>query len=253
MAESRQLDPRVRQLAEKFAFDLTSTVEAVLAPSAQTGFVTRASPKPDGRILAGVSTFVATGLPLHVNGKETFRLVATYEISASPVSSFPAVMESTFKVYLVTRNKPLFALDYVRNPHHAGVPSAHYNIYADRRDMLRALARVGNKRRGKNHLRRQGRGKIVSLGDVHLPVGGHRFRPCLEDVLEVLVVEFGIDCSDGALAALALGRREWRRAQLRAAVSDDPYTAQAELEHLGFEFSKVPVLPGERHGRTSAL
>lgn len=73
-----------------------------------------------------------------------------------------------------------------------------------------------------------------SGGDVHIPVGGSRFRPCLEDVLEMLIKEFGIDHADhGWRTALAEGRARWRKYQLMAAITDDPSTAVAKLRELG--------------------
>jgi hypothetical protein len=84
------------------------------------------------------------------------------------------------------------------------------------------------------------KGDVPRFGDVHFPVGGHRFRPCLEDVLEMMMIEFGIDTLHGAGNALHAGRGRWRVRQLAAAVSDDPLTAAAELERLGFE-----VIPRE--------
>jgi hypothetical protein len=45
---------------------------------------------------------------------------------------------------------------------------------------------------------------VPAMRELHFPVGGPRFRPCLEDVLEMLVVELGVDCSADAREALVL-------------------------------------------------
>lgn len=56
----------------------------------------------------------------------------------------------------------------------------------------------------------------------------------------MMIIEFGIDTVNSASAALHEGRRRWRVGQLAAAVSDDPMTAVAELDRLGFD-----VIPRE--------
>ena len=34
---------------------------------------------------------------------------------------------------------------------------------------------------------------MPQFSDLHIPLGGPRYRPCLEDLLEFLIVEFGLD------------------------------------------------------------
>ncbi|NDK32452.1 hypothetical protein [Nesterenkonia haasae] len=65
---------------------------------------------------------------------------------------------------------------------------------------------------------------------VHLPVGGHRFRPTLEDVLEMLINDFGIDHKkDSARRAIRDGRRNFRLGQVSAAATDAPLVAQEAI------------------------
>jgi hypothetical protein len=70
------------------------------------------------------------------------------------------------------------------------------------------------------------------LCDLHLPVGGRRFRPTLEDLIEFLVVERFVEARPGWRAELAKTRESFRIKQLRAAVRRDPATARQELEEL---------------------
>ncbi|WP_199422867.1 hypothetical protein [Actinotalea solisilvae] len=58
------------------------------------------------------------------------------------------------------------------------------------------------------------------LSKVHLPVGGERFRPCLEDVLEMLIRDCGVDAAPGWESVLREGRERWRMRQFRTAVRD---------------------------------
>ena len=71
--------------------------------------------------------------------------------------------------------------------------------------------------------------KVKHLAELHVPLGGPRFRPCLEDVVELLIVEFGVDSGDDWRIAIQEGRRAWREKQFRTAVWDDPETARAAL------------------------
>lgn len=75
-------------------------------------------------------------------------------------------------------------------------------------------------------------GKSTRLRDLHSPVGGRRFRPSLEDVVEMLVTEGFVKARDGWRDVLEASRRAFQEGQLRAAVRQDPETARAELEIL---------------------
>ena len=80
------------------------------------------------------------------------------------------------------------------------MPAAHIHVHAHRDGLSHALGKTGSKtKRGK--ARAEAR-EVPRMADLHFPVGGHRFRPCLEDVLEMLVTELGVDHPDGAIAAL---------------------------------------------------
>ncbi|WP_438295440.1 hypothetical protein [Streptomyces sp. HUAS TT7] len=69
-----------------------------------------------------------------------------------------------------------------------------------------------------------------SLAALHFPVGGKRFRPCLEDVIEFLVVERIVEARDGYEKFLETGRERFRRNQLMAAMRRDPATVDRFIE-----------------------
>lgn len=56
------------------------------------------------------------------------------------------------------------------------------------------------------------------LGKLHFPVGGRRFRPCLEDVIEFLVAERLVDAHPGWETVVEDGRARFQRMQLKAAM-----------------------------------
>lgn len=81
------------------------------------------------------------------------------------------------------------------------------------------------------------------LSKVHLPVGGERFRPALEDLIEMLIRDCGIDGAPGWEGAVEKGRMRWRIRQLRASVRDQQAEAVDVLRTLGWKVSRAEALP----------
>jgi hypothetical protein len=106
-------------------------------------------------------------------------------------------------------------------------PEAHIQVHARHDAFERFVSGLGRKPRG-------------ALGKVHLPVGGRRFRPSLEDVVELLIVEGFVDPKPGWESALVESRQPFREIQLAAAVRGDHNTAVQELERSGYQI--VPPL-----------
>jgi hypothetical protein len=73
------------------------------------------------------------------------------------------------------------------------------------------------------------------LERMHLPVGGRRFRPTLEDIAEFLIAEKLVQPKDGWKQAVTAGRENFRKKQLRAAIRRDPETARDALAKLDTE------------------
>ena len=76
-------------------------------------------------------------------------------------------------------------------------------------------------------------------GDVmkrlHLPVGGRRLRPAIEDVLECLIAEKLVDAKPGFEEVLDESRRDYRRIQVAALVRSHQRTAAEALKAAGWE------------------
>ena len=92
------------------------------------------------------------------------------------------------------------------------------------------------------------------VSDLHFPVGGSRFRPCLEDVLDMVVRELGVDHQSDWRNALAVGRERWRRMQA-AAVVRDASEAIRVLEQLGYDIRLRQGMsaPQDNRGRMREL
>jgi hypothetical protein len=118
------------------------------------------------------------------------------------------------------------------------------------------MDRCGDKRkRARRRLKSMERGSsIPRLSDLHLPLGGPRFRPCLEDLLQMLIDELGVDAERGAKRALARGRADWRRKQLGASVRDSPETAARVLREMHYTVESPEAGPtSDRMDKLEAL
>lgn len=206
-------------------------------------------PQPDfsAQVASGRTTLVIielmprTGLELKVDGAPLLTLAARYRCTWDHAGEYLAIEESTFDVGLVREAEPLFRYDYSRNCN-GKVPGAHLNVHGHRDELVFALTASGRSMRGKSRARRIDRGRVPRLADFHFPLGGPRFRPSLEDVVEIVVREFGLDTNQGWEDAVREGRGRWREKQLRSAVRDDPDTAAAVLRRLGYAVS-APAEP----------
>lgn len=89
------------------------------------------------------------------------------------------------------------------------------------------------------------------LAKVHLPVGGARMRPCLEDFLQLLIGELGFDAEPSAQSVIDAGRVRWRRRQLAAMVRDDAEEAARVLQELGYGVTEPTA--GPRSSRLDRL
>ncbi len=130
-----------------------------------------------------------------------------------------AVRTSTFRVQSARDALDgWFHYDFERNK--AGYPEAHLQVLA-RHDEAEQTMRGLSRRR-----------KRKQFGELHFPVGGRRFRPALEDLIQFLVDEELVVPKDGWEKELERSRREFREIQLRAAIRRDPDVAKQALEDL---------------------
>jgi hypothetical protein len=110
----------------------------------------------------------------------------------------------------------LFHYDYERDK--ISYTEAHLQVVADSQPLRDLLTAVGQP---KQTLRR-----------LHLPVGGRRFRPALEDVLEFLITEGIVEPNAGWKGVLDSSREEFRRLQLKAAIARNRELATETLREL---------------------
>lgn len=164
----------------------------------------------------------AGGLKLHSDGKHVGELAVSYHCAPDRPGHYLAVRKSMFQLTSPQEGTPLLRLDFDHAMH--TVPAAHWNVHGERGATSVMLARCNPDHSG-------------LLSQVHLPVGGIRWRPCLEDFVDLLIAEFNIDHHPNASKLIEAGRQQWRTFQTRSVVRDSPEDAAAVLRNLGFTVS----------------
>lgn len=142
-----------------------------------------------------------------------------YQCATDRAGEYLAVRKSTFQLWSAKDSTPLVRLDFLHDAH--SVPAAHWNVHGERGAASAMLARCNPSHTG-------------FLARIHLPVGGVRYRPCLEDFLELIIIEFNIDRLPGWQEHLQDGRQDWRTYQTKSAVRDLPEAAAEVLATMGY-------------------
>ncbi|WP_226864380.1 hypothetical protein [Mycolicibacterium baixiangningiae] len=163
-------------------------------------------------------------------------LSATYRLCVDSYGTHIAVEHSSFVLKATIERAPIIRWDYDRRPNNK--PRSHVQVTAQRGALSHILSRLGHK-------------TPHNIESLHIPMGGERFRPCLEDVIEFLIRDCGFKGSAGWKQAIQDGRARWRRIQTRAVVRDSPECAVAELESLGYKV--IPPEAGARDERLDRL
>lgn len=233
-------DPELRQEVDDFTEELRGVLWGVLPGEANVEIEKRGE-----RYLVRVGTDAARPfdssmedgelpylpyLALTAGGKEVARLKIEYRFCLDSQKRYLAVAASEFHLFSVLDRTPMLRLEFKRDMHSA--PAAHWQVGAERGMVSYMLAKAGAQ-------------AAHSLQSLHLPVGGSRFRPCLEDLLQFLIQECGIDRRDGWRAVVTAGRDRWHTRQLASAVRDMPERAAKALRDLNYVVSSPASGPVE--------
>jgi hypothetical protein len=234
----------LEEQATAFAKSLTDTVRA-LVPDCQPFKESLLTDRRPERERFWVRQDPPTGIPLCVDNDPILTLKVEYYCCLDRHDQYLAVDQANVHVFAgpEAKKEPLFRYEYVREGPD-DVPAAHVHVHAHRDGLSHVLGRAGTET--KRAKARAQAPEVPHIADLHFPVGGHRFRPCLEDVLEMLVTELGVDRPEDAIQSLRQGREVWRRSQVRTVVRDAPDEAVAALEEAGY---KVRL----RRGRTAPV
>jgi hypothetical protein len=151
-------------------------------------------------------------------------LYAAYVLMADPEEEYLTVSKSQYGLYADDdRREMLVHWDYDRSPKNA-YAAAHVQVNGscEHFDNLTQSQRDAGRACPNRPLR-----------DFHFPVGGRRFRPTLEDVIEFLAVEGLADTRPDWERAVQEHRNDWERRQLQAAVRRHPDVAISQLREDG--------------------
>lgn len=228
--------------AAKFARELTDTVRFVVGPGCPE-FIALAVPESGA---FAIQQTPATGIVLSNDDGPLLRLSVEYHCIWDGYKKFLAVEKSSVHVFVEPGGtNPLFRYEFDARTTDR-LPSAHIHFHGQHSDLEKAMGDCGTSTpRAKK--RSNGKSKVL-LSDLHFPVGGARFRPALEDVMQMLIEEFGIRPHGGlsvgnAYSHLAEARERWRRMQVATCVRDAPSEAIATLRQLGYTVTDPPDGP----------
>jgi hypothetical protein len=162
------------------------------------------------------------GLPLKIRKSPKFYLGLSMHLQPDEQDAHLMVKSSAIILATdaaISNGNMLLHYDYQREKED-GYPEAHLQICATSESWEEA---------GRRH-----DGDIRLLNKLHLPVGGRRFRPTLEDILEFLIVEQLVEARPGWEAAIENSRNAFREKQLRAAIRRSPAIALDQLRSDGW-------------------
>ncbi|WP_158373945.1 hypothetical protein [Cellulosimicrobium cellulans] len=165
-------------------------------------------------------------IPLCVNGQHLADLSLALYQTLDHSRKHLKTTRTDFGVFSTLDRTPLLRLEYRSDMRED--PVCHWQVHAERGAFshLLSIANSADARRVPSP---------HDLSKVHLPVGGERFRPCLEDLIEMLIRDCGIDAAPGWQQVLEAERERWRLRQFRTAVRDLQDEAAAVLRAHGWE------------------
>lgn len=226
----------LKEQAETFAIELNSLFSRVFGSGKHKFSVLT----QDGSNRASIATWVKVDnidqtAPIIVGFKgrrntPKIHLFIEFDCDWSSENSYLSVVRSTMSMKIEGNNNPLFRYDFDKQKT-GTLPTAYLHVHAHR-DEISWLLLQSEATRPKLRKRK---GKMPLLSEIHFPLGGERFRPCLEDFLEFSIIEFGLSVKPSAMQALQEGRQRWRHTQLRATISDYPEIAADALIKYGWK------------------
>jgi hypothetical protein len=205
--------------AQKYADSLTTLLTSTVCNHARVGVILRPDDvtavigtDPDGQTYRSKPVRLRTAPGAHCWLTVTSRFYLDSDGYLTAQKSAYVVSTGADAEY------DLFHYDYERDKR--DYTEAHIQVYADSAPLTELLTAVGRPK--------------DDLSKIHLPVGGRRFRPALEDVLEALIDERIVTGSTIWRDVLNESRDEFRRRQLKAAIRREPDVAAAALRALHY-------------------
>jgi hypothetical protein len=219
----------LEEKATAFADTLTSVTRGVLGQDSPVFSARNLNDRI--RVAPMASDGRSMRIPVRIDGQRCMNLHVQHLCCWDGAEQFIAVEKTDVHVFFEGSEEPLLRYEYVRDSKEP--PGAHLQVHAHR-DEMAYLLRLAEKKKGRPAAQLR-KGKLPRMAEIHFPVGGHRFRPSIEDVLMLLEREFSIDVEPDWQQVIHAELRKWRRFQLRAAVRDAHETAADVLRGLGYK------------------
>jgi hypothetical protein len=205
-------DDQVHQFAEKI-----STLLSRSLPGAPQVEITQVGHR--ARITPAGQTERSGGVPLFANGEIYARLRIDYLCWLDVTRQFLAVDASKIWILAEVDRTPIFRFEYLYDAE--WVPHSHIQVHGQRGALSHLLSKTGHK-------------VPHDMSALHLPTGGARFRPDLEDVIQFLIVDCKFDALDGWRDAVDEARAAWRAIQTRAVTRAMAAEAAQQLQSMGY-------------------
>ncbi len=213
--------PDLERQAREFAGKLSELLNGTVSH----GIRLRSYMDRDGRAVVGYQVSAANPIggyvPLTISRSPArlyLSVLQTLELDDS--ETFLTTSKSTYTLQEDDDTGAILTYDFVREPPNE-FPEAHIHVHGES-DVLSRMLLAGGRDRSKP-------------ADLHLPVGGRRFRPCLEDLIEFCILERLVTPRDGWATPLNKSRDEFLDQQLRAAVHRSPAKAAEVLRNDGWQ------------------
>lgn len=211
-------------LAEATAFaDATTRLLTECFPGAPPIEVTHSGTRV--RLAPQGQTEKSDGVPLLASGERLAWLRLDYLCRQNSSAEYLAIDKSKIWVVAEVDTTPIFRFEYLYNSE--WVPHSYIQVHAERGALSHLLSRTGHKR-------------PHSLTALHLPTGGARFRPGLEDVIQFLIEDCHFDSLPTWRDAVLRERAEFRRIQTRTVVRAWPAEAAEQLLKMGYVVKPPP-------------
>ncbi len=218
----KNLDSQARQFAKQTSTLLNNTVTSGVRVSQ---LVTQAGHRIMG---VGVSRKDPVPRPIpisHSRHNPVVHLYLMHSYELDPEGVYLTMTSSTMSLYTspdMGDDQLIVGIDYDRSSPNQ-YPGAHLHVAGTREDLDSVY--LGNAR------------KTRKLRDLHLPVGGKRFRPTLEDLIEFMVTEEMVLPHNDWRTTLDDHRALWETIQLKAAVRRNQQAAADALKESGWHVS----------------
>lgn len=187
--------------------------------------------KPDGRAVIGnrVRRSRIIGDPIALKpskARARLELQVLHTLVLDDSGQFLTTNKSHYVLRFADTGESVVSYDYTRDPPN-DYPEAHMHVHGRALNLERMLERCGRPK--------------DKPDDLHFPVGGRRFRPCLEDLIEFCILERLVTPRPDWERVLNESRQRFRDDQLRAAVRRSPELAAGVLASEGW----TVTAPGE--------